>query len=448
MSVERHRALLESGESLTELEKKIFALMKQASEAHEPKVICRAAGGWVRDKLLGKESDDLDFALENCSGLEFANYLKTFGDVKVMQNPEQSQHLDSAKVRVFGADLDMCQLRCDEYLEGSRIPVIRVGTPQEDVTRRDFTVNCLYFNVNENKVEDLTTGIDDLTQGVLRTPVDPFSSFEEDPLRILRAFRFGPRFGFTLDEKIIEAAHAAKSIFADKVTRPRMEQELSKALGNYNPVQTIEYFVRSSLFGLVFDHTGQWNLNAEEALKRVTMAVPKADSDLYAITLAAIYGPLLDLPNVSDPVCPKKKIPALECAIVRHICASADVYKTANRALTSVAGIRDLMTQGEVTRVTVGKWLRLADAKWKLTSCLLYEDDQQRFFSDVIVPFVEREKLEGVWSMKPLINGKDLAALHGVKPGPQMTKLIQDLIEWQLENPTGTADDYRHCVGK
>lgn len=91
-----------------------------------------------------------------------------------MANPEQSKHLETAALRLHGPPIDLVHLRSETYTAESRIPTIQVGTPEQDASRRDFTINSLFYNVNQQKVEDLTgKGLDDLKNGIIRTPLDP-----------------------------------------------------------------------------------------------------------------------------------------------------------------------------------------------------------------------------------------------------------------------------------
>lgn len=99
----------------------------------------------------------------------------------------------------------MVNLRKEEYAADSRIPKMEFGTPEEDAFRRDLTINALFYNINEDKVEDFTQkGIEDLKNGLISTPLEPFTTFKDDPLRILRVFRFTSRYSFTCDPQIIE----------------------------------------------------------------------------------------------------------------------------------------------------------------------------------------------------------------------------------------------------
>jgi tRNA nucleotidyltransferase (CCA-adding enzyme) len=91
--------------------------------------------------------------------------------------------------------IDLVNLRSEEYAADSRVPVIEIGTPEQDAMRRDLTVNALFYNINTGQIEDLTgKGISDLQARICRTPLDPLQTFMDDPLRVLRAVRFARRF--------------------------------------------------------------------------------------------------------------------------------------------------------------------------------------------------------------------------------------------------------------
>ncbi len=120
------------------------------------------AGGWVRDKLLGMESDDIDIALDDMSGEQFAKLTNNkYGVIK--PNPDKSKHLETATMCIEGGSIDLANLRSEKYTDKSRVPTIQIGTPQMDAYRRDLTINSLFYNINDNKVEDFTgKGISDL----------------------------------------------------------------------------------------------------------------------------------------------------------------------------------------------------------------------------------------------------------------------------------------------
>lgn len=243
----------------------------------------RIAGGWVRDKLLGVESNDLDIAISSLTGQEFANAFSLFvlnhqetnrehddpndvnpestqliGKIATIEaRPDQSKHLETATTTFLGLDLDFVQLRSEEYGDQeSRIPsTIRFGTPLEDALRRDITINSLFYNVHTREIEDHTgKGLIDLQSGMIRTPLPAEQTFKDDPLRLLRCIRFSTRFGFQLDSDII---HAAKSepirlALKEKISKERVGIEVDKMLKGPDPLGSLKMIHDLGLYLLVF----------------------------------------------------------------------------------------------------------------------------------------------------------------------------------------------------
>ncbi|GMP47799.1 hypothetical protein CsSME_00015533 [Camellia sinensis var. sinensis] len=256
--------LVKDNIDLTDKEKQIFDRLLQVLRHFNLQTQLRVAGGWVRDKLLGKECYDIDIAIDNMMGQEFCgkvnDYLSSTGEeaqgVGVIQcNPDQSKHLETARMRLFDVWIDFVNLRSEDYSENSRIPTMRFGTAEEDAYRRDLTINSLFYNINTNSVEDFTgRGIADLKSGKIVTPLPPKETFLDDPLRVLRAIRFGARFGFTLDDELKKAASDddVKAAIADKISRERIGHEIDLMVSGDQPVKAISYISDLLLFWVVF----------------------------------------------------------------------------------------------------------------------------------------------------------------------------------------------------
>jgi len=134
---------------VTDVEEEIFKSLVDAKNGAGRQTVIRVVGGWVRDKVLGLESDDIDIALDDMSGADFAEcvlaHLKSQGTeisklAVIERNPEQSKHLETATMKVHGVSIDFVGLRAEEYASGSRIPEVRLGTAEEDALRRDLTI--------------------------------------------------------------------------------------------------------------------------------------------------------------------------------------------------------------------------------------------------------------------------------------------------------------------
>lgn len=232
-------AKLEENFTLTDKEQEIFNLLRNVVKDKAPDTTLRAAGGWVRDKLLGKESHDIDIAVDNMSGAAFANLVLQWmkennipgakSVTKVEANPEANKNLETAILPILGTSIDFVQLRKDTYNEDSRNPDIQVGvSPEEDAQRRDLTINSIFYNINADKIEDYVGGVEDLKNNIARTPIDPLRTYLEDPLRILRAVRFAAKYDLQLDPALIQAAQDPKvqDAFRNKITKERIWTEL------------------------------------------------------------------------------------------------------------------------------------------------------------------------------------------------------------------------------
>jgi tRNA nucleotidyltransferase (CCA-adding enzyme) len=210
----------------------------------------RFAGGWVRDKLLGIPSHDIDTAINAMTGSSFTLKMKSFledpknmakhglevkdvGNLhKIAANPEKSKHLETVTTKILGFDVDFVNLRKETYNEHSRNPRMEFGTALEDAERRDATVNALFYNLHTDKIEDYTEGLNDMRSKIMRTPLDPYQTFKDDPLRILRLIRFASRLGFSIHAES-EACMGDPTILRAlrlKISRERIGTEVEKML--------------------------------------------------------------------------------------------------------------------------------------------------------------------------------------------------------------------------
>jgi len=300
--------------NLSPEEDELFTLLKQVASTYAPNTTLRVAGGWVRDKILatsefnarstsatqrltskytskGRKGTsvisssndnqkplDIDIALDDMLGRHFAEFVNTWLCTHgkdsisygvVMKNPDKSKHLETATMKLGQFWIDFVNLRAEEYVSNSRIPdLMRIGTPEEDAYRRDLTINALFYNINENTIEDLTDrGISDLQKGIIATPLRPLTTLLDDPLRILRSIRFAARLRFTMDNKLRIAAQDERVRWAlsQKVSRERVGSELDLMLRSPDPVGAIRLLVNLDLISTVVP-TNATNLNPQQQL--------------------------------------------------------------------------------------------------------------------------------------------------------------------------------------
>ncbi|KAG0054770.1 CCA tRNA nucleotidyltransferase, mitochondrial [Gryganskiella cystojenkinii] len=232
---------------LTEQEAEICKILdtvtKNYAQQGGRKIELRIAGGWVRDKLLGLACHDLDIGIDTMMGYDFATLVNEFRSSqghekrtisKIAINPDRSKHLETATMVVEGMPLDFVNLRSEVYDDTSRIPTeIAFGTPEEDAYRRDITINALFYNIHTRQVEDYTgKGLEDLKNGLVRTPLAAFNTFSQDPLRVMRCIRFASRFNFRIADDAKEAIldPRIKEVLKTKISKERIGAELDKMI--------------------------------------------------------------------------------------------------------------------------------------------------------------------------------------------------------------------------
>ncbi|KAG0004412.1 CCA tRNA nucleotidyltransferase, mitochondrial [Entomortierella chlamydospora] len=257
---------------LTRKETAIFRILDRVSKDYEAmtgqRMHLRVAGGWVRDKLLGLESKDIDIAVDKMLGHEFAALVKedmasrdvkTKPIVRIAVNPEKSKHLETAIMNIMGVSIDFANLRSDVFDDSNRFSNDHVfGTPYEDAHYRDFTINALFYNIRNNSIEDYTgRGLDDLKNGLIRTPLNAIETFWQDPLRVLRCIRFAGRFQFKIANDAMDAMQEPKirEALKSKVSKERIGIEIVKILeDNVARPTAIRLLRQLNLYDLVFTY--------------------------------------------------------------------------------------------------------------------------------------------------------------------------------------------------
>lgn len=221
----------------------------EAKELKE-KIELRFAGGWVRDRLLNIPSHDIDTAINTLTGVAFCEHMEEFinvpenvekhnikqGDIgrlhTIAKNPEKSKHLETTTVLIFGFDVDFVNLRKETYTDDSRNPQMEYGTAEEDALRRDATINSLFYNLRSDQVEDFCGGLVDLKSQLIKTPLEPLTTFKDDPLRVLRLIRFASRLDFRIDPEteVTMTDPTVTQALMVKISRERVGIEIEKML--------------------------------------------------------------------------------------------------------------------------------------------------------------------------------------------------------------------------
>nr|API64775.1 Cca1p [Saccharomyces arboricola] len=500
--------------TLTKVEQNICNLLNDYTDSYnrehqnksEPLTL-RITGGWVRDKLLGQGSHDLDIAINVMSGEQFATGLneylqehhakygaKPHNIHKIDKNPEKSKHLETATTKLFGIEVDFVNLRSEKYTELSRIPKVCFGTPEEDALRRDATLNALFYNIQEGEVEDFTRrGLRDLKDGVLRTPLPAKQTFLDDPLRVLRLIRFASRFNFAIDPEVMAEMGDPQinSAFNSKISRERVGVEMEKILVGPTPLLALQLIQKAHLDNVIFfwhndksvveynekncqdmekiNHVYNDNiLNSHlqsfielypmfvEKLPVLREKIGQSPSFQQNFILSATLTPLANLQIIGNP---KKKVNNLlsitESIVKEGLKLSKNDAVIIAKTVDSVSSYQEIALRftdrSQIQKSEIGLFLRNFNGTWEtvhFTSLLdlflkLPKSDPKKIESlfqnyNAFYSYIFDNNLSSCHELKPIVDGKQMAKLLQMKPGPWLGKINNEAIRWQFDNPEGT----------
>jgi poly(A) polymerase len=212
-------------------------------------------GGFVRDLMLGRDDKDIDILVIG-DGIAFAHHVATAmgrNTVVVYEKFGTAMlPLDDGKIEFVGA-------RKEVYNENSRKPLVTTGTLEDDLRRRDFTINAMAIALNGSHAGELVDpfhGQKDLDARVLRTPLDARQTFDDDPLRMMRAIRFASQLGFSIEESAIRAMREMKDRLAI-ISQERISDEFMKVLMSPVPSVGLRLMQDTGVMHLVFPEIAQ-----------------------------------------------------------------------------------------------------------------------------------------------------------------------------------------------
>lgn len=262
------------------LDKPIFRIIGDVAASRGVRAF--VIGGYVRDCFLGRECNDIDVVVEG-SGIDFARAVgeKTGKYVSYFKN------FGTAMMHYGGDEIEFVGARKESYRRESRKPIVEDGTLEDDQCRRDFTINAMAFSLQKDDFGALVDpfgGIRDLADGVIRTPLDPDTTYSDDPLRMLRAVRFAaklstPELRFCIVPESIDSMRRMAERL-NILSKERIADELCKMLVCRQPSIAISLMQETGLLHYILPEI--------EALKGVETVDGKGHKDNFEHTLAVL----------------------------------------------------------------------------------------------------------------------------------------------------------------
>lgn len=436
----------------------VFSAISRAAGGMEVYVV----GGYVRDLLLGKPSKDIDIV---CLGSGIALARATASLLGKDATLTVFKNFGTAQVKWSRYEIEFVGARRESYRSDSRKPVVEDGSLEDDQKRRDFTVNALAIALNGERfgiLIDPFDGQSDLRKRILRTPLDPDITLSDDPLRIMRAFRFSAQLNFDIHADTFEAITRNRDRLSI-VSAERITEELNKMLQSSLPSYGFKLMYHAGILQLVFPEL--------LALKGVEMRDGKGHKDNFYHTL-----------KVLDNVSAQSENLWLRWAALLHDIAKPRTKRFDEKAGWTFHGHEELGARmvPEIFRRMrlplnekmkyVQKLVRLhlrpiALAKEEITDSalrrLLFEagDDifdlmtlcraditskssekvsrYTRNFDLVEQKLAEVEQRDHIRNFQPPVSGEVIMDYFGISPGPEVGQIKDEIKEAVLEGKIG-----------
>ncbi len=453
----------------------VFRLIAQATiQTGLPAYV---VGGWVRDLVLGRKSKDIDIVVEG-NGIVFANHIaQHLGQAHKLT---VFKNFGTAMLRIDDWEIEFVGARKESYRADSRKPIVEDASFEEDISRRDFTINAMAISLNHDtygQLIDLFGGITDLENRILRTPLQPDITYSDDPLRMMRAIRFAAQLDFSIDNDSFEAIRRnAKRIRI--VSIERVMDEFNKIMLSANPGKGLKLLKKACILGEFFPEL--------DAMHGVEVINGKAHKDNFFHTIKVLENLCSKSDNlwlrwaallhdigkprtkqfdakvgwtfhghefVGAKMVPQifkrlhlpldEKMKYVRNLVLLHlrpiVLSECIVTDSAVRRLLFDAGdhIDDLMTlcEADITSSNEGKVQRFLEN-----------------FRQVRIKLAEIEEKDKLRNWQPPVSGEDIMDLFGIKPGREVgiikTAIREAILDGVIQNQRDEALKFMIQEGK
>jgi len=411
-------------------QERLSLLREIGNLADEERVSLYLVGGVVRDLLLKRKDWDLDLAVEG-DGISFARLVAD----RYGAGLAVFERFATARLAFpSGLKMDIASTRRESYAQPAVLPTVQPASIEEDLSRRDFTINAIAIQLNPRqfgRVLDPYGGQRDLRARTIR--VLHAGSFQDDPTRIFRAIRFEQRFGFRLERTTVrQLAQAASTNLIQQLSGPRLKNEILLLFDEHDTVRAIARLGQLKLLRF-FHH----RLCYTTKVKRVVTAVPKA----FAWWAHRFPDSVIDRPILYLMALSSESSAVVVASMIRRLALSREQAKNVSSGGSLVdRALKRLTNKGTVRRSQIFRLL----ADFSDEALVLLLAKQVSAQHGVRVSLLKRHLVAYVKNraIKTALTGRDLQAM-GLKPGPQYKTILGKLLDARIDGMVTTEEGER-----
>ncbi|HOX36667.1 MAG TPA: CCA tRNA nucleotidyltransferase [Candidatus Brocadiia bacterium] len=408
------------------------------------------AGGCVRDALLGLSPQDIDIA----TSARPDEIMAMFPECRAV-----GASFGVVLVRIGEFDFEVATYRSEgEYSDGRRPDSVNFCSPEEDVKRRDFTVNAMLYDPEAEELMDIVGGRADLEARIIRAVGNPEARFSEDHLRMLRAARFSAKLGFEIETATAEAIRKNAGLI-ERISSERIAVEMEHILTGRRPAFAIRLMDELGLLERILPEVVALkgieqprNLHPEGDVFTHTMIcldrIPEHPS--FELALATL------LHDIGKPDAQKESPPGrffdherIGVNLTRHICKRLKLSKKTTDRVLWLVGRHMCFLHAPQMRLSKLKTLFAEDGFGELAE--IHKVDAMASSGDLshydLVMKIKEGIPEREISPDPLIRGKDLIRM-GLEPGPVFSKILKQVREAQLDGTVKNRREAREMAGR
>lgn len=405
-------------------------------------------GGSVRDAWLKRAHEDLDFATD-AAPVETKKIVRPLASSMWLQG----EAFGTVGAEISGLHMEITTFRTEKYQPASRHPEVSFASDIEtDLSRRDFTINAMAVRLPEKQAVDPFQGVKDLSAKLIKTPLDPIVSFTDDPLRMLRAFRFASQLDLKIDDSVLVAVAELREEIKT-VSSERIRDELSKLLTGKAPARALELAEGVGLTQHFLPELSKLKLEQDPVQKHKdvfhhTLAVMERTDPVLELRLAAL------LHDIGKPrtrrIDPKEGV-----SFHHHEVVGADMAADRLRALRFSNEVVD--TVSEVIRLhhrfhtyrlgwsdsAVRRYVRDAGPLLPVLNAMVRADcttrnqakakELARRMDELEARIGELAAKEELDKLRPELDGKQVMDQLGIPPGPLIGQAMAFLLELRLD---------------